>query len=326
MASLTTSTESLAPAIGDCRSGFRRSLSARSRSAKTVRSYMQAVDLFERFLAEKGMPRAVDAITREHVESFIVEQLERLATATAANRYRSLQQFFRFLVDEDEIAGSPMAKMSPPSVPEQPPDVLSDDEIKRVLATCAGRGFEERRDLAIVRVFLGTGIRLAELVGLALRAPDPDTDEEDADRLETFGLLDLDQEQLIVFGKGGRLRTVPLPPRAAQAVERYLRMRTRHVDQRSPWLWLGRHGRLQDSGVAQLLKRRGEKAGLTRRLRPHLFRHTWAHSFRAASGGEDDLMRLAGWRSRQMVLRYGASAAQERAIAAGRRIGVGERF
>jgi integrase len=68
---------------------------------------------------------------------------------------------------------------------------------------------------------------------------------------------------------------------------------------------LGKRGRLTAWGVQQLLRRRGEQAGLPG-LHPHQLRHTFAHAWLAQGGGETELMRLAGWRSRQMLSRCGA--------------------
>jgi integrase len=81
---------------------------------------------------------------------------------------------------------------------------------------------------------------------------------------------------------------------------------------------------LTDTGIFQMVKRRGREAGLE--LHPHLFRHTAAHRWMAAGGSESDLMAISGWRSRQMLQRYGASAAQERAIAAHKRMALGDRL
>ena len=100
---------------------------------------MDAVSRLDAFLEAHGMPRAVAAIRREHVEAFIEDQLARLKPASAANRYRSLQQFFRWLVDEGEIRESPMARMKPPTIPETPPDVLRRGRDRKLLDATAGR-------------------------------------------------------------------------------------------------------------------------------------------------------------------------------------------
>ncbi|HUG29249.1 MAG TPA: tyrosine-type recombinase/integrase [Candidatus Limnocylindria bacterium] len=277
---------------------FGRHLRAANKSPLTIKSYTEAIRQLDAFLAARGMPRAVAVVRREHLETFIEDQLARLRPASAANRYRSLQQFFRWLVDEGEIRDTPMAKMKPPTVPDEPPTVLTDADLAGLWKVTAGTTFDERRDRAILRLLLDSGIRRAELAGLRL---------EDVDR---------DQDVVLVMGKGRRPRTVPYDRETARDLDRYIdRARKAHPHADEPWLWLGKKGRLTETGIAQLLRRRGREAGLAG-LHPHLFRHTFAHRELARGMQETDLMRIAGWRSRQMVARYGASAGHERAIAA----------
>ena len=126
---------------------FGLSLRAAGKSARTEQTYLEALDQLAAFLDRAGMPTEADAITREHVEAFLVSLRDAgRSPATVANRYRSLQQFWRWCIEEGEVQESPMRNMRPPTVPTQPVAVLTDDDMRALLATCGTRSFDDLHD------------------------------------------------------------------------------------------------------------------------------------------------------------------------------------
>lgn len=284
---------------------WRRSLAVRA-SDRTAATYTISARQLEDYLTERGMPTSVPRITREHVEAFITDLMATKAPATAHNRFRGCQAFFRWLVDEGEIKASPMERMRPPKLPEAPPPVLTDAQLRKLLAACErDKSPMGRRDEAIIRTLVDSGIRRGELLGL--RVDD----------------VDMEGGLLTVTGKAGRsqgprTRHVPIGATTVRSIDRWQRSRSKRTDAREPWLWLGRKGRLQETGLAELIRSRGQEAGLKVRLHPHLFRHAYADSMLAAGMQETDLMAIAGWKSRDMVARYAAANRAQRAIQAAR--------
>lgn len=309
-ASPTREAHSTAPdALAALATSWRRSLAARRVSPATIDTYGTAVAQLAAFLHDHGMPENVGAIRREHVEAFVLDVLQRRAPATAHNRFRGCQAFFRWCLGEGEVRVSPMERMKPLRLPEAPVPVLRDPELRNLLAVCErDRSFTGRRDEAVLRCLLDSGIRRAELLGLTL----PD--------------VDLDRGLLKVTGKDARTRVVPIGTRTVQAIDRYLRFRAKRADAASPTLWLGRKGSLGETGLAGLVRLRGQQAGLGDHVHPHQLRHTYAHAMLSAGMAESDLMALAGWKSRDMLTRYAASTQADRAITAGRALSPGDRL
>lgn len=278
---------------------WERSLRAADKSPRTTSSYRYALDK----LIEHVGDRSVATITRADHESLMSVMQERgLSAATRVAVYRPLRTFWKWAIAHPDVPVSvdPMSGMELPRVPEKVVEFVSDDELRRILATCRPKSrhaYRAHRDEALLRVLAGSGARLAEVTNLRL---------EDVD---LFG------QALRVVGKGRRERWVPLDDGALTALKRYMdreRPRSPFADS-TDRLWLSSAGPMTASGIAQMLAERGKAAGIARRVHPHELRHRFVATTLGAGLSEGDVMALTGHRTRSMLDRYGAHTRSARA-------------
>lgn len=287
---------------------WKRELAARNLSERTIRNYGDSVLKFYGWCDTHKHPTDPAKQKPGDITAWLADLLATgTASSSTATHFRNLQQWFGWLENEEEISRNPMARLKPPKIDEVTPDVLTDDEISALLDECKGRDWLDRRDTAIIRLLMDTGMRVSELVGM------------------TVGDVDFDAGLARVVGKGKRERYAPFGAKTAQALDRYLRARSKRPQSDDVALWLSRRGPLGAEAVRVMLRKRGDQAGVAG-VHPHRFRHTMAHVWLHMGGQEQDLMEIAGWRSRQMLGRYGKSAAAKRAADAHRRLKPGDRL
>jgi site-specific recombinase XerD len=299
----------VAETLESLRASFNRRLRAEGKADRTLVLYGQSITYFSQWLAEEGLPADLENLTRDNVLTWLETLRSRkLTDGTIQTRWRGLRRFVGWLLTEDIITSDPLAgiavdKPENPSVP-----VFTDEDLTALLDASKGRTFVDLRDAAVIRLLIDCGLRVSELTGI-------DLDD-----------LNLDGETVTVTGKGDRTRPAYFGANTGLALDRYIRARSKHRHAANSALFLGERGRFTPDGVRERLKIRADRAGLDpAKVHPHRFRHTHAHDFLLAGGQERDLMRLLGWRSEAMLSRYGASAAEERAKQAAKRLKRGDR-
>lgn len=280
-------------------------LRAERKSPQTVKTYTDGVAGFLTWADAQGCEPTLDAPT---VDAFVVSLLDSGRSAsTAASRQLALRRFSAWLAEEGEIDRDRLAGLKAPKIDKKVIEPLSTEEIKALIKACQGATMRDRRDEAVIRLMVETGMRAGEVVSLGTSDVDLRT-----------------QTAIVRRGKGGKGRVVPFGAKAATSIDRYLRTRRTHRLAESPDLWLGDRGKkFSYDALHKAITMRGRAAGIDR-MHPHLLRHTAAHRWLAAGGSEQGLMAVAGWTRPDMLMRYTQAQASQRAVDEAHRLQLGD--
>jgi integrase/recombinase XerD len=229
----------------------------------TLAAYQNDLSDLAGFLAPGSV--ALEAADRERLHAYLASpDTARLSPRTLARRISAMRQFYKFLLLEGIRRDDPTAELDTPRLGRPLPKILSEREIKSLIdAVQSWPGNEGIRLGSIVELLYATGLRVSELVTLPL------------------SVARRDPRFLIISGKGGKERVVPLSEPARAALARYLECREDFLPDTRPSRWLfpsrGRAGHLTRQRAGQMLKELAVKAGLDPdRLSPHVLRHAFA--------------------------------------------------
>lgn len=280
--------------------GFKLSCQTEGKSPKTIEWYTTFLQIFSQFLEKNNLPYYdVSLITKNHIREFVrYLQIEArtphgnksLAPATIQGYVRTLKAFFSWVIREDYLDLNPMLKIPTPKATIKIINTFSDEQISLLCNLCSTSNGTGYRDLSIFLLLLDSGLRVSELINLDLD-----------DLVLSDGYL------RVRHGKGNKERVVPIGSVVQKTLWKYINYhRPKPLTNRVVRLFLSEYRLpLTKSGVQQMLRRYGKRAGITGvRCSPHTFRHTFAKNYLLNGGDIFSLQRILGHSSLASVRIY----------------------
>lgn len=224
----------------------------------SVESYMRDLRSFAHFILRMWdvPPQKVEP---QMIERYMAWLFDRGREKTSQARALSgVKSFFNFLMISDKIENSPAEFILSPKFGRQLPDILSTDEIDRIIATVDTSSVKGLRDSAMLELLYSCGLRVSELVSLKIQD------------------LFFGEGYIRVIGKGDKQRLVPISATARERVHRYLDKRPETRSGEETLFLNNRGSRLTRVMVFTILKQAARNAGIEKRISPHTFRHSFA--------------------------------------------------
>ncbi|MDA1225954.1 MAG: tyrosine-type recombinase/integrase, partial [Bacteroidetes bacterium] len=233
----------------------------RGLSMNSIKSYEFDLVQFKNFIIENNINESPKKCSSSSVKRYLYKNFSNKKSRSQARSISALKSFFNYLLFEGKINSSPLNDIESPKIENKLPEVLSEDEIKRLISSVNLDTEFGQRNKTIIEVLYGTGIRVSELTDLKLS--------------NIFFIENL----LKVSGKGNKERFVPLGKIASIEIKKYINDRDKQkIDSKfSDILFLNRYGRqLTRSMIFKIINDSCKNAKIHKKISPHTLRHSYA--------------------------------------------------
>lgn len=262
----------------------------RGYSPATVRSYGTDLEGMHAFLARRDKSLATpEAVTKADVTAYLADLHRRgLAKSSVCRKLSALRAFYRFLRQRRLATKDPCASLANPKLPKVHPKVLNVDQALHLVDHKSAVDPESLRDMALLEVLYGSGLRVSEALGL------------------DFAQMDLGQGLVRVMGKGRKERIAPLTHAAVERLRRYLEQRAAFTPPaREQAIFLGkRGGRLSRKQADRIIKKAALHSGLGMTISAHALRHSFASHMLQAGADLRSVQELLGHARISTTQRY----------------------
>jgi len=224
-------------------------------SENTIKSYESDLMAFQKYLKNKDILKVNDEDIRNFIKT-LIDKKDR----TLARYLTTLRMFYDTMLKKEHIKKNPMDSIDSPKIGKYLPEVLTIEEVERLLEFTPHDNFTFR-NRTILELLYSTGLRISELINLKLEN------------------IDLESSYIKVMGKGSKERIVPLNDFATEYLAKYVHeIRPQMIKKNdSDFLFLNNHGKgLTRQAVFKMIKKRGEEALINKEISPHTLRHSFA--------------------------------------------------
>ena len=234
----------------------------RGLSLNSIVSYENDIISLKNYILDNKIKESPIECTPDTVNSFIYNSSKKNSPRSQARKISGLKSFFKFLVFEEYIKSSPMSNIESPKLGRKLPDILNVEEISQMISSINIKEKFGQRNKTIIEILYGTGIRVSELIELKISN------------------IFFKENLIRVLGKGDKERFVPIGLKAKKSIIDYINNNRKYQkieESSNDILILSKYGKkITRHMIFTLIKNISKKSGITKKISPHTFRHSFA--------------------------------------------------